>query len=57
MSFLDPDTRYTASVYSDDPSVDTRTHVRIDRLTIDRDFVFTANLASNNGIALHIVPD
>ncbi|MFO7620757.1 MAG: glycoside hydrolase family 97 N-terminal domain-containing protein [Bacteroidales bacterium] len=57
MSFLDPDTRYTASVYSDDPSVDTRTHVRIDRLKIGRDFVFTTNLDSNNGIALHIVPD
>ncbi len=57
MSFLDPDTRYTASVYSDDPSVDTRTHVRIDRLKISRDFVFTTNLGSNNGIALHIVSD
>jgi len=57
MSFLEPDTRYTASVYSDDPSVDTRTHVRIDSLNIGRDSVFTANLRSNNGIAFHIVPD
>ncbi len=55
-SFLDPGIKYRASVYSDDPSVSTRTHVRIERIEIDRNTVFPAVLESNKGFAMHIVP-
>jgi alpha-glucosidase len=56
LSFLTPDVKYRASIYSDDPSVDTRTHVRIDRIDVDKTTVYHADLGSNEGIAMHIVP-
>ncbi|MCJ7449892.1 MAG: glycoside hydrolase family 97 C-terminal domain-containing protein [Bacteroidales bacterium] len=55
-SFLDPGAKYLAKIYSDDPSVNTRTHVRIDRIEIDMNTVYPAELGSNKGIAMHIVP-
>jgi alpha-glucosidase len=55
-SFLDPDKEYSAKIYSDDPSVNTRTHVRIDSATINSKTLYPANLASNNGIAIHLKP-
>ncbi len=54
--FLDPDKSYTAKIYSDDPSVNTRTHVRIDSTIINSKTLHPANLAPNNGIAIHIKP-
>lgn len=54
-SFLDPDVKYMAKIYSDDPAVNTRTQVRIDRIDVDRNTVYSAKLGSNNGIALQIV--
>jgi alpha-glucosidase len=56
LSFLDPGLKYIASVYSDDPSVNTRTHVRTDRMEFDRNTVYTAVLKANNGVAVHIIP-
>jgi len=53
-SFLDTDKAYSAKIYSDDPSVDTRTHVRIDSMRVDRSTEYTANLNPDNGIAIHI---
>ena len=55
-SFLDPDKEYSAKIYSDDPSVNTRTHVRIDSTTINSKTLHPVNLAPNNGIAMHIKP-
>jgi len=55
-SFLDPDKKYSVRIYSDDPSVNTRTHVRIDSLHIDSKAVYLAKLGSNNGIAIHLKP-
>jgi alpha-glucosidase len=55
-SFLDPDLRYTAKIYSDDPSVETRTHVRIDSMNVDNKTIYPANLNPNNGIAMHLKP-
>ena len=55
-SFLDPDKEYSARIYSDDPSINTRTHVRIDSAIINNNTVYTAQLASNNGIAMHLKP-
>lgn len=55
-SFLDQDKEYSAKIYSDDPSVNTRTHVRIDSAIINSKTVYPAKLNSNNGIAMHIKP-
>jgi alpha-glucosidase len=55
-AFLDPDKEYSAKIYSDDPSVNTRTHVRIDSTIITSKTVYPAKLVSNNGIAMHIKP-
>ncbi len=55
-TFLDQGTKYKASIYSDDPSVNTRTHVRIDRIEVNRNSIYQANLKANNGIAIHLVP-
>ena len=55
-SFLDPDKEYSARIYSDDQSVNTRTHVRIDSATINSKTVNLLNLAPHNGIAMHLKP-
>jgi alpha-glucosidase len=55
-SFLDQGIRYSAKIYSDDPSVNTRTHVRIDSMVVNNETVYPAKLGTNNGIAMHIKP-
>ena len=55
-SFLDPDKEYSAKIYSDDPSVNTRTHVRIDSTTVNCKTVYPARLKANNGITMHLKP-
>lgn len=55
-SFLDPGIKYTASIYSDDAEVKTRTHVRIGRVDVDNSSVYPAVIGSNKGIAIHIKP-
>ncbi len=55
-SFLNPGVRYSAKVYSDDPTVKTRTNVRIESIEIDSKTILPVSLDSNNGIALHVVP-
>jgi alpha-glucosidase len=54
LSFLNPALKYSASIYSDDPSVNTRTHVRIDRMEVDSKSIYNANVNANNGFAMHI---
>jgi alpha-glucosidase len=56
LEFLDPDQRYTAHVYCDDPSVPTRTRVRIDRIEVDHQQTLELELAPRGGQALHLVP-
>jgi alpha-glucosidase len=55
-SFLAPGIKYSATIYSDDPLINTRTHVRADKIDIDDNSVFSAKLGSNNGIAIHVTP-
>jgi alpha-glucosidase len=55
-SFLDPSRKYTAMVYSDDPEIDTRTHVRVDSLAVTGNSAYKARLKPNNGIAIHLGP-
>lgn len=56
LDFLEAGKRYTASIYSDDPSLDTRTHVRIERRAADRSVVLNAALPARGGQAIHIAP-
>jgi alpha-glucosidase len=53
-SFLEPGKKYQAKVYSDDPAIQTRTHVRIDTIEITSETIYKAKLAGNNGIAFHV---
>ncbi len=55
-SFLEPGKKYAAEIYSDDPAISTRTHIRIDRIPVERSTVYSAKLGSNKGLALHIKP-
>jgi alpha-glucosidase len=55
-NFLNRDVKYSAKIYSDDPLVDTRTHVKIDKIYIDRMTDYSVKLEANNGFTMHIVP-
>ena len=55
-SFLEEERKYSAKIYSDDPLVDTRTHVRVDSIIIDRNTKLPVNLGQDNGVAMHITP-
>ncbi len=54
--FLGPEKNYMARIYTDDPDVNTRTHVRIDSLAVERNSVYKARIQPNNGIAIHLRP-
>jgi hypothetical protein len=56
LQFLDADKRYTAYVYSDDPTVATRTHVKIDRLTVDRGTIVKISMPARGGQAIRLAP-
>jgi alpha-glucosidase len=56
LDFLDEGRRYTAHVYSDDPTVPTRTHVKIERLTVGRDRTLEVALPARGGQAIRIEP-
>jgi len=57
MSFLDRDRKYTASIYTDDPEVASRTRVKIDRVEVDNKTAYVARLGKNKGIAFHLKPN
>jgi alpha-glucosidase len=57
LNFLKRGKRYVATVYSDDPNVDTRTHVKVDTITINRKSELIYNLKPNTGFAVRIVPE
>jgi alpha-glucosidase len=55
MDFLDKGEKYTAVIYSDDPAVQTRTHVKIERKKVDKQSVLIYDLKPNTGLAIRIV--
>lgn len=57
LHFLDKDRSHVAYIYSDDPTVPTRTHVRIDRRTVDSSVVLRVELPPRGGQAIRIHPD
>ena len=54
-SFLESGVRYKAKVYSDDETVETRTHVKIEEIQLANDSQLNLDLKSNNGFAMHII--
>lgn len=56
LGFLEPGKKYLAQRYIDDPSMSTRTHVRIERVSVDAQSVLTINLNQQGGEAIRLVP-
>ena len=56
LGFLDKDRLYVAHVYSDDPAVPTRTHVKIGRYIVDSSSILNVELPPRGGQAVRIVP-
>ncbi|WP_202908821.1 glycoside hydrolase family 97 protein [Roseimaritima ulvae] len=56
LDFLEAGAEYEARIYSDDPSVDTRTHVRIDRRQLDSTQTLDIALPPRGGQAIQITP-
>jgi alpha-glucosidase len=56
LDFLAPDKTYTAHIYSDDPGVPTRTHVRIDQKEVTAMTTLQATMTAQGGQAIHLEP-
>ena len=56
LNFLDQGRGYQAHLYSDDPSVPTRTHVKIERRPVDTQTVLKVAMSAQGGEAIRIVP-
>lgn len=56
LDFLGKDKRYTAHIYSDDPAVPTRTHVKISRWIVNASSVLKVELSPRGGQAIRIHP-
>lgn len=56
LEFLAPNRDYEMRVYSDDPSVPTRTHVRVDRWRVTAETVFRCRAGAQGGQAVWLRP-
>jgi alpha-glucosidase len=56
LDFLAGTGKYVAHIYCDDASIDTRTHVRIDRFIVDSATTLKAAMTAQGGQAVRIVP-
>ncbi|HLN55141.1 MAG TPA: glycoside hydrolase family 97 N-terminal domain-containing protein [Bacteroidales bacterium] len=54
--FLDEGKKYMAKIYTDDPAIETVTHVRCDSLEVDNSFSYPAVFKANTGLAIHLKP-
>ena len=54
--FLEPGCRYTVDIYTDDPSVATRTQVRIQRRPVEAKTVLEVTMSPQGGQAIRIAP-
>ena len=55
-SFLDEGKKYLARIYSDDPAVNTLTHVRCDSLEVNNSHIYNAAFNPNTGLAILFSP-
>lgn len=56
LGFLEPGRAYEARLYSDDPTVPTRTHVRIDRRQVTAESEHTMVMSAQGGQAIRLIP-
>ena len=56
LNFLKPRKKYVAHIYSDDMTVSTRTHVKIQRFLVTADTVLNVSMTAKGGHAVMIVP-
>ena len=56
LDFLEKDRRYVAHIYADDPTISTRTHVKISRWIVDSSSVLKVELSPRCGQAIRIHP-
>ena len=56
LDFLDENTTYKATVFSDDKSLNTRTNVRIEDMEVNFKTVFEKNILKQNGLAVIFSP-
>ena len=56
LTFLARDKKYIAHIYSDNPSVPTRTHVKIEKQPVDADTTLKLTMSAQGGQAIRIVP-
>lgn len=56
LSFLTPGVQYAATVYTDDPSAPTNTHVAVEHRTITRSESIQLLLAARGGEAIYLTP-
>lgn len=54
LSFLDKEKKYEANIYSDDPSVNTRTHVAVNNIEVSSKTILKIKLEPSGGEAIHI---
>lgn len=57
LSFLEPGKKYKATIYSDDPSVNTETHVRVSSKTVNSKTVLKFALLPSGGEAVYLTPE
>ena len=57
LAFLDAGKQYRLELYSDDPSVNTPTRVRIETSDVNRQSVIQRSVASRNGLAAILTPE
>jgi len=56
LSFLDKDRSYRAVIYSDDETVNTRTHVKTEQAKVTKETVLHVKLKPSGGRAIRIIP-
>jgi len=56
LDFLDRNRQYVTHIYSDDPAVQTRTHVKISRWLVDSATVLKVDLAARGGEGIRVCP-
>lgn len=56
LKFLERGKKYTAHIYSDDPSVPTRTHVKVSRQPVDASTTLKLTMSAQGGQAIRIAP-
>ncbi|MEP1487539.1 MAG: glycoside hydrolase family 97 N-terminal domain-containing protein [Algibacter sp.] len=55
-SFLDNSKKYIAKVYTDDETIQTRTHIKIEEIELDSKTILNLEIKSNNGFAMQVIP-